>query len=66
MLTRIWLENPKKRGRLEDYARCQDKNEICVEAVGWENKDWIRLAEDNDQIHGPETSRSKQGGRKFY
>jgi hypothetical protein len=35
------LENPKKRDRLEDYARCQDNNKICLEAVGWENKDWI-------------------------
>lgn len=60
------MENPKKRDRLEDYARCQDNNEICLKAVGWENKDWIRLAEDNDQIRGPETSRSIQGGRKFY
>lgn len=66
MLTRIWLENPKKMDRLGDYARWQDKNEICLEAVGWENKDWIRLAEDNDQIPGPETSRSIQGRRKVY
>jgi hypothetical protein len=65
MLTRIWLENAKKRDRLEAYARCQDNNEIYLEAVGWENKDWIRLAEDNDQIYGPETSRSIQGGRRF-
>jgi len=60
------LENPKKRDRLEDYATCQDNNEICLEAVEWENKDWILLAEDNEQIHSPETSRSIQGGRKFY
>jgi hypothetical protein len=48
MLIRIWLENPKKRDRLEDYDRCQDNNEICLEAVEWEKKDWILLAEDND------------------
>lgn len=60
------MENAKKRDRLEDYARCQDNNEISLEAVGWENKDWIRLAEDNDQIRGPETLRSIQGGTKFY
>ena len=66
MLTRIWLENPKKRDLLEDYTRYQDNNAICLEAVGWENKDWIRLAEDNDQINRTETSRSIQGGRKFY
>jgi len=44
MLIRIWLENPKKRDRLEDYARCQDNNEICLEAVEWEKRDWILLA----------------------
>jgi hypothetical protein len=59
------MENPKKMDRLGDYARWQDKNEICLETVGWENKDWIRLAEDNDQP-GPETSRSIQGGRNLY
>jgi hypothetical protein len=53
MLTSVWLENSKKRDSLEDYARWQDNNEIRLEAVGWENKDRIRLVEDNDQIHGP-------------
>jgi hypothetical protein len=50
MLTKIWLENPKERGHLGNYARWHDKNEVFLEAEGWENKDCIQLAQYNDQV----------------